>query len=55
MGFQPFPTFASMKQPSQLLLEPLHIVYTYVPDEELVQEYERMYNEGSSSQQIITG
>lgn len=55
MGFQPFPTFASMKQPNELILEPLHVVYSYVPDEELVQEYQRMYNEGTSSQQIITG
>lgn len=55
MGFQPFPTFSSMQQPSTLMLEPLHVVYSYVPDEELVQEYQRMYNEGTSSQQIITG
>lgn len=55
MGFQPFPTLASNKEPSVIMMEPLHVVYSYVPDDELVSEYNRMFSEGTSSQQIITG
>ncbi len=56
MGFQPFPTLTNPSKVSSLILEPLHVVYTYEPDEPLVAEYERMFAEGfDSSAQIITG
>lgn len=56
MGFQPFPTLSNPSVTSSLMLEPLHVVYSYEPDEPLVQEYERMFAEGfDNSAQIITG
>jgi hypothetical protein len=53
MGFQPFPTLAISRR-TPMMFEPLHVVYSYVPDEELVIEYNRMFEEGASPQ-IITG
>ena len=55
MGFQPFPTLGSHTNPAPITLEPLHVVYTYIPDDELVSEYNRMFTEGVDSKQIITG
>lgn len=57
MGFVPFPAFGSEKPGTQILIEPLHTVYVYTPDEQIRQEYERAIsgNGNSSTQQIITG
>ena len=55
MGFTPFPSLADHNVVSTVLLEPLHVVYTYAPDPELATEYTRMYDEGLNPQQIITG
>ena len=56
MGFQPFPALSNPEKPVSLLLEPIHVVYSYVPDEPLVDEYNRMFSGGmTSSSQIITG
>jgi hypothetical protein len=55
MGFQPFPALANMDEVSTVFLEPLHVVYAYVPDQPLVDEYNRMFTEKTSSAQIITG
>jgi hypothetical protein len=54
LGFVPWPEFAVTGSP--ILLEPLHVVYTYTLDESLVSEYNSMLKaEEKSSPQIITG
>lgn len=55
MGFVPFPAFG--QQSEQILVEPLHIVYTYTPDEQIVANYSQMFGSGiiTPSKQIITG
>lgn len=57
MGFAPFPTFAVQKKDSQMFVEPLHVVYTYTPDEQIVANYNQMFGSGiiTPSKQIITG
>ena len=57
MGFQPFPNFAEIKKDSFTLVEPLHVVYTYDPDEQIVANYNQMFGSGivTPSKQIITG
>ena len=55
LGFAPWPEYAV--EGSTLLLEPLHIVYTYPVDRGILNEYNQMFLEGekASSPQIITG
>jgi len=55
LGFAPWPEYAVEGSP--ILLEPLHIVYTYTPDESIVSEYNAMQTgeETPSTPQIITG
>lgn len=55
LGFAPWPEFALTGSP--ILLEPLHVVYTYTPDTTLVDEYNAMVQSGeeATSPQIITG
>jgi hypothetical protein len=55
MGFVPFPSFGT--QGEKVLVEPLHIVYTYTPDEQIVANYNQMFGSGiiTPSKQIITG
>jgi hypothetical protein len=58
MGFGPFPTFAAQKAESEILIEPLHVVYMYVPDEEIVNQYNQIFGSGiitPPTKQIITG
>jgi hypothetical protein len=52
LGFAPWPEFA--EEGSTLLLEPLHIVYTYPLDKGILSEYNAM-NNGSTTNSIITG
>jgi hypothetical protein len=54
LGFAPWPEYAVEGSP--ILLEPLHVVYTYTPDTGIVSEYNAMQNqEKTSTNQIITG
>ena len=55
MGFVPFPAFGS--QGENIFVEPLHIVYNYTPDEQIVSNYNQMFGAGiiTTSKQIITG
>jgi hypothetical protein len=55
MGFVPFPNFGTPTE--NMLIEPLHIVYTYTPDEQIVANYNQMFGSGiiTPSKQIITG
>ena len=54
LGFSPFPQMANHNNPTPLLLEPLHIVYTFAPYDELIEEYQNMIG-GTQQPQIITG
>lgn len=55
MGFVPFPAFGVQNE--KIFVEPLHIVYTYTPDEQIVANYNQMFGSGiiTPSKQIITG
>jgi hypothetical protein len=55
LGFAPWPEYA--EEGSTLLLEPLHIAYTYPVDKGILSEYNAMFAEASSksTSQIITG
>jgi hypothetical protein len=55
LGFTPFPAFAVEKE--NIAIEPLHIVYTYSPDESIKHNYNQMFGSGiiTPSKQIITG
>jgi hypothetical protein len=55
MGFVPFPTFSG-KNNSFLLVEPLHVVYTYEPAEEISYNYNQTFGSGiiTPSKRLIT-
>lgn len=55
LGFAPWPEYA--EEGSTLLLEPLHIVYTYPVDKGILSEYNAMFASATtkSTSQIITG
>ena len=53
LGFAPWPEYA--EEGSTLLLEPLHIVYTYPVDKGILQEYNAMLGQETSTKSIITG
>jgi hypothetical protein len=54
LGFAPWPEYE--EEGSSLLLEPLHIVYTYPVDKGILSEYNSMLGqESKSTPQIITG
>lgn len=56
LGFAPFPEYAV--EGSTLVLEPLHIVYSYTPDPGIVLEYNSMLKAPAQTpvqSQIITG
>jgi hypothetical protein len=56
MGFTPFPPYAAQKKDPIIAIEPLHVVYYYTPDEDIVKNYEDMFNSASTqTNQIITG
>lgn len=54
MGFVPFPAFGEQKQ--DVLVEPLHVVYKYVPVEDIVTNYKQTFGGIiTPPKQIITG
>ena len=54
LGFAPWPEYA--EEGSTLLLEPLHIAYTYPVDKGILSEYNAMFEQATkSTSQIITG
>ena len=56
LGFAPFPEMADLNTPQQILIEPIHVVYSCNPAPELVSEYKSMINDvGGSTSGIITG
>ena len=54
MGFVPFPAFADQSKDISIIIEPLHIAYTYDPDQNIIENYNTMMS-GGSSNQLITG
>lgn len=46
MGFAGFPTFSEQKSNKEIEIEPLHVVYTYIPDEQIVLNYNAMFGSG---------
>ena len=55
MAFVPFPTMAS-ENFTEMMIEPLHIVYQFVPYPDLVTEYQALLSgNNSGTKQIITG
>ena len=58
LGFSPFPEYASDNS-NVVIVEPLHVVYNYAPDENLVANYEKMLSDDTTQTtagpQIITG
>jgi hypothetical protein len=55
MAFVPFPTMAD-ENFTVLVIEPLHIVYQFVPYQDLISEYTNlMSGQKNTAQQIITG
>ena len=58
MSFAPFPSFADQKPGSVVHIEPLHVVYTYLPVEEIIMQYNSIFGSGiitPATKQIITG
>lgn len=54
LGFAPWPEYA--EEGSTLLLEPLHVVYTYPVDKGILSEYNSMLGqETTTTKSIITG
>ena len=55
LGFTSFPTFSIENQ--SIMIEPIHVVYSYSPDESITHNYNRMFGSGiiTPSKQIITG
>jgi hypothetical protein len=54
MAFVPFPSMAA-ENFTDMMIEPLHIVYQFVPYPDLVTEYQGLLSGKSTTQQIITG
>lgn len=54
LGFAPWPDFADDKTDT-FFVEPLHIAYSYVPNDELIGEYTKMVSQVKSTTGIITG
>lgn len=57
MGFVPFPAFAEQSKDHKVVVEPLHVVYTYEPAEEIVQNYNQTFGSGiiTPPKKLITG
>ena len=56
MGFAPFPPLAKQGKDEETLIEPLHIVYTYTPDDVIIDNYRSTFSGiVTPTKQIITG
>ena len=54
MAFVPFPQMADDNF-TEMHIEPLHIVYTYTPYQDLIDEYHNIFKQDRGTKQIITG
>ena len=56
MGFAPFPPLAKQGKDVATVVEPLHIVYTYTPDDVIIDNYRAAFSGiVTPTKQIITG
>jgi len=58
VGFSPFPLHSEQKTGSTIALAKKHVVYSYVPVEDFVKNYNQIFGSGivlPGQQQIITG
>ena len=58
VGFGPFPTYTAAKKDDTIDLNLQHVVYSYVPAEDFVKNYDQIFGVGiilPGQQQIITG
>lgn len=54
MGFMPFPAFGDSTE--SMIVEPLHVVYTYTPVSDIIDNYKQLQTGiVTPSKQIITG
>ena len=55
LGFTPFPAFSIENE--SVTVEPLHVVYSYNPDESITHNYNQMFGSGiiTPSKLMITG
>lgn len=55
MGFLPFPSFSKQAKDTFTIVEPIHVVYTYTPDEVFVDNYRTTFSGiVTPTKQIIT-
>lgn len=56
MGFVPFPALAKMNENNNIVvIEPIHVVYSYTPDDNIVDNYRAVFSGiVTPSKQIIT-
>jgi|LakMenE18May11ns_1017448.scaffolds.fasta_scaffold9956455_3 hypothetical protein len=56
MGFAPFPALAKQGKDVTTVIEPLHIVYTYEPEDVIIDNYRAAFSGiVTPTKQIITG
>lgn len=56
MGFAPFPPLAKQGKNVTTIVEPIHIVYTYIPDDVIIDNYRATFSGiVTPTKQIITG
>jgi hypothetical protein len=57
VGFAPFPLHAEQKSNAIIAIDKSHVVYSYVPAEDFISNYNQIFGSGIvlPSQQIITG
>ena len=57
IGFVPFPSLAQQKVDAVTIIDGAHVVYSYIPDEQITSQYNSIFGSGivTASKQIITG
>jgi hypothetical protein len=57
VGFAPFPLHAEQKSNATIAIDKAHVVYSYVPAEDFISNYNQIFGSGivMPSKQIITG
>lgn len=57
VGFAPFPLHAEQKKGSTLAIEKKHVIYSYVPAEDFINNYNQVFGSGIvlPSKQILKG
>lgn len=56
MGFVPFPALSKMSDKNFVEIEPIHVVYSYTPEDSVVDNYRAVFSGiVTPSKQLITG